>query len=74
METLKSQNIALDEKEARRLDRASTDGKIPRSIMMMMTIMMMMVMMTMMMTIMTIMMIVIISGRTLLTTPKGAGL
>ena len=43
METLKSQNIVLDEKEARRLDRASTDGKIPRSIMMMMTIMMMMI-------------------------------
>ena len=30
LETLKSQNIALDDKEARRLDRASTDGKIPR--------------------------------------------
>jgi len=31
LETLKSQNISLDDKEARRLDRASTDGKIPRA-------------------------------------------
>ena len=29
-ETLRSQNITLDDKEARRLERASTDGKIPR--------------------------------------------
>ena len=37
LETLKSQNIALDDKEARRLDRASTDGKIPRFMMTTMT-------------------------------------
>ena len=61
METLKSQNIALDDKEARRLDRASTDGKIPRfsaddddaddhyiydHMMIVMTIMLIMVLMT----------------------------
>ena len=31
-ETLRSQNITLDDKEARRLERASTDGKIPRCV------------------------------------------
>ena len=45
METFKSQNIALDDKEARRLDRASTDGKIPRFTLMMMLMMMMIIIM-----------------------------
>ena len=86
METFKSQNIALDDKEARRLDRASTDGKIPRFSLMMMlmtmiiiilmmviTMMLVMVMFIMVM-VMILMSIVMISGQTLLTMPKAARL
>ena len=69
MEALKSQNIALDDKEARRLERASTDGKIPRCGMML--VMMVVVVMVM---VVLVMIKKTISGQTLLTMPREARL
>ena len=73
MEALKSQSIALDDKEARRLERASTDGKIPRC-----GVMLAMVVVggVVVMVVVIVMMMVkqIISGQTLLTMPREARL
>ena len=69
MEALKSQSIALDDKEARRLERASTDGKIPRCggmLAMMVVVVMVMVVLVMIKK--------TISGQTLLTMPREARL
>ena len=67
MEVLKSQSIALDDKEARRLERASTDGKIPRCGMML-------AMMVVMVMVVLVMINKTISGQTLLTMPREARL
>ena len=75
MEALKSQSIALDDKEARRLERASTDGKIPRCGLMLAMVVAVVVMVVVLVVVMVVVMVKkIISGQTLLTMPREARL